>query len=589
MKKRYSLIAFLMFAMASLTSCDDFLDCPPYDNIDDTEYWQNETHIRTYSYGFYASFFNGYGTTKLIGGSSYGYGDSFNDDIGGTTQSEFTPIRVPDSDSGWDFGVIRKANYMLEKVYTVPGLDSEALNHWVGVSRFFRGVAYANLVFGYGDVPFYNHRLDVSEREELYKDRDPRTMVVDSIMNDFKYALENVRTDDGNLTINRYVVAAMVSRLMLREGTFLKYHNKGIDANGVDIASKAIALSRDAALVVMNSGKYAISEKYNALFSSEDLSGNSEVIFYRQYLTGVLEHCVLTYNNAEGQAGGNKSLLDSYLMKDGKPIALNATWDGKSATGYFKNRDPRINETFREKYYLLGEDNSPFNYSRTGFSMRKFMDDSKATSTDLVYRQQNNVTDCPLLRYAEVLLNYAEARYELGELTQADLDKSINVVRARKGVEMPALEMVGESPAVNGEVYDDPKRLELNPEGDVSSLLWEIRRERRVEMCFEGVRYSDLKRWKKLDYMYNGTNPDIRLGAYIKYADYPKVDTKEVTIYGGGTEGYYLSNTGAQRQAPQDKNYVKPVPKDQIQLYKDNGYTLSQTPEWVEEENGTEE
>lgn len=584
MKKRYSLIAFLMFALASLTSCDDFLECPPFDSIDDTEFWQNETHIRTYSYGFYPTFFNGYGTSKLIGGSSYGYGDSFNDDIGGTTQSEFTPIRVPDSDSGWDFGAIRKANYMLEKVYTVPGLSEEALNHWVGISRFFRGVAYANLVFGYGDVPFFNHRLDVAERDELYKDRDPRTVVVDSIMNDFKFALENVRTDDGTLTINRYVVAAMVSRLMLREGTFLKYHNKGIDANGVDIASKAIALSRDAALVVMNSNKYAIAEDYNALFASEDLSGNSEVIFYRQYLTGVLEHCVLTYNNAEGQAGGNKSLLDSYLMKDGKPIGLSNTWDGKTATGYFSQRDPRINETFREKYYLLGLDNTPFNYSRTGFSMRKFMDDSKATSTDLVYRQQNNVTDCPLLRYAEVLLNYAEARYELGELTQADLDKSINVIRARKGVEMPGLEMVGDAPAVNGETFDDPKRMELNPEGDVSSLLWEIRRERRVEMCFEGVRYNDLKRWKKLDYMYNGTNPDIRLGAYISYADYPKVDTKEVTIYGGGTEGYYLSNTGAQRQAPQDKNYVKPVPKDQIQLYKDNGYTLSQTDEWESEE-----
>lgn len=574
MKKRYSLIAFLMFAVASLTSCDDFLDRAPYDSIDDTEYWQNETHIRTYSYGFYPSFFNGYGTTKLIGGSSYGNGDTFNDDIAWRTQGEFTPIRVPDSDSGWSFTNIRKANYMLEKTLTVPGLDETAMNHWIGIARFFRGVAYANLVFSYGDVPWYNRRLDTNEKDELYKDRDPRTVVVDSIMNDFKFALENVRTDDGNLTINRYVVAAMVSRLMLREGTFLKYHN--VDAT---MAAKAITLARDAAKVVMGSNKFAIAEDYNSLFSSDDLAGNSEIIFYRQYLDGVLTHCVLTYNNAEAQTGANKSLLDSYLMKDGKPIGLSTSWNGTTASGYFSNRDPRIKATFRDKYYLRGEDCTPFNYSTSGFSMRKFMDDSQVSSSDLKFRQQNNVTDCPLLRYAEVLLNYAEARYELGELTQEDLNSSINLIRARKGIEMPKLEMVGDQPAVNGEVYDDPKR---DPE--VSSLLWEIRRERRVEMCFEGVRYSDLKRWKKLDYMYNGANPDIKYGAYINYSDYPKANKAEVVIENGASEGYILCNTGTERQAPQDKNYVKPVPKDQIQLYKDNGYTLTQTKEWQNEQ-----
>ena len=563
-----------MLAVASLTSCDDYLDCAPYDSIDDTEYWQNETHIHTYSYGFYASFFNGYGTTKLIGGSSFGNGDTFNDDIAWRTQGEFTPIRVPDSDSGWDFGLVRKANYMLEKTQTVPGLDETAMNHWIGVARFFRGVAYANLVFAYGDVPWYSRRIGTDEKDELYKDRDPRTTVVDSIMSDFKFALENVRTDDGDLTINRYVVAAMVSRLMLREGTFLKYHN--INATSAD---KAIAMARDAALVVMNSNKFSISEDYNALFSSDDLAGNSEIIFYRKYLDGVLTHCVLTYNNAEAQTGANKALLDSYLMDNGLPTGLSTTWNGKTASGFFSKRDPRLTSTFRSKYYLRGEDCTPFNYSTSGYSMRKFMDDSQVSSSDLKFRGQNNETDCPLLRYAEVLLNYAEARYELDELTQEDLDKSINVIRARKGVDMPKLEMVGNEPAVDGTVYDDPKR---DPE--VASLLWEIRRERRVEMSFEGLRYSDLKRWKKLEYMYNGANPDIKYGAWISYTEYPKANKTELPIEGGATEGYILCNTGTERQAPQDKNYVKPVPKDQIQLYKDNGYTLSQTKEWQSEQ-----
>lgn len=557
----------------SLCSCDSFLERPPYDNVDDTEYWQNEGHIRTYSYGFYATFFNGYGTSGLIGASTFGNGDTFNDDIAWNTQGEFTPIRIPDTDGGWDFGVVRKANYMLAKVATVPGLTEEALNHWTGIARFFRGVQYANLVFAYGDVPYYDRVLGTGEKDELYKDRQPRVDVVKKIMEDFDFALKNVRADDGTLTINRYVVAGMVSRLMLREGTFLKYHE--IDQA---LATQCITMARDAALIVMDSGKYSVSNDYNALFSSDDLSGNSEVIFYRKYLNGILTHCVLTYNNAEAQTGANRSLMESYLTDEGLPVHADASWLPKSATDFFAHRDPRLTATFRSKYYVRGEDCTPFNYSTSGFSMCKFMDDKQAGSSELKYKQQNNETDAPVLRLGEVLLNYAEAQYELGALTQADLDKSINLLRARKGMSIPKLEMQGGQPAVNGKAYDDPQR-----DATVPSLLWEIRRERRVELCFEGLRYSDLKRWKKLDYMCNATNPDIRFGAYISYKDYPKANKTEVYIADGASEGYILCNRGTARQAPTEKNYVKPVPKDEIQLYKDNGYMLSQTKEWANE------
>ena len=571
--KTYRFLLLSTIILAATTSCQDFLDRPPYDSISDTEYWQTEDHIRSYSYGFYPTFFNGYGTSGLIGGSSFGNGDTFNDDIAWNVQGEFTPIRIPDSDSGWDFSVIRKANYMIEKIQEVPGLSEEALNHWMGIGRFFRGIQYANLVFAYGDVPWYDKRLETSDRAEMFKDRDPRSLVVKNIMEDFNFALKNVRTSDGELTINRYVVGAMVSRLMLREGTFLKYHN--IDAN---LAKECLELSRDASLVVME-GNFSVSDDYNALFSSDDLMSNTEVIFYRKYLSGILMHCVLTYNNAEAQTGANRALMEAYLTDEGLPVHLDANWNPKTATEFFSNRDPRLNATFREKFYIRGEDCTPFNYSTSGYSMRKFMDDSQSSSNDQKFRGANNETACPLLRLGEVLLNYAEARYELGELTQIDLDNSINLLRSRKGMTIPKLEMVGESPAVNGTVYDDPRR-----DPDVPSLLWEIRRERRVELCFEGLRYNDLKRWKKLDYMCNETNPDIRYGAYIRYSDYPKANRTEVAIDGGAEEGFILCNRGTARKAPTDKNYIKPVPKDQIQLYKDNGYTLSQTKEWANEE-----
>ena len=574
--KRLKIMAstLLMLSAISFTSCTDYFERPPFDSLEDSEYWQTEEHCRTYSYGFYPTFFNGYGTSGLIGGSSFGNGDTFNDDIAWNVQGEFTPIRVPDSDSGWDFGVIRKANYMIEKVQTVPGLSEEALNHWLGIGRFFRGMQYANMVFGYGDVPWYDARLDASDRDAMFKDRDPRTEVDRKIMEDFQFAMDNVRTNDGDLVINRYVVAAMVSRLALREGTFLKYHN--IDAA---LGNEMIKMSREAALIVMQSGLFSVSPDYNALFSSDDLAGNPEVIFYRKYLGGTLTHCVLTYNNAEAQTGANRTLLESYLTDDGLPVHLDANWDPQTADEFFAGRDPRLTETFRMKYYVRGEDCTPFNYSTSGYSMCKFMDDTQATSEDQKYRGQNNETDCPLLRYSEVLLNYAEACYELGELSQSDLDASINLIRRRNGMSIPDLQMLGNQPGVNGTAYDDPKR-----DPDVPAMLWEIRRERRVEMCFEGLRYSDLKRWKKLDYMCNETNPDIRYGAYIRYSDYPKANRTEVYIDGGAEEGFILCNRGTARKAPEAKNYVKPIPKDQIQLYEDNGYKLTQTKEWMDEE-----
>lgn len=574
--KRLKIMAstLLMLSAISFTSCTDYFERPPFDSLEDSEYWQTEEHCRTYSYGFYPTFFNGYGTSGLIGGSSFGNGDTFNDDIAWNVQGEFTPIRVPDSDSGWDFSVIRKANYMIEKVQTVPGLSEEALNHWLGIGRFFRGMQYANMVFGYGDVPWYDVRLDASDRDAMFKDRDPRTEVDRKIMEDFQFAMDNVRTNDGDLVINRYVVAAMVSRLALREGTFLKYHN--IDAA---LGNEMIKMSREAALIVMQSRLFSVSPDYNALFSSDDLAGNPEVIFYRKYLGGTLTHCVLTYNNAEAQTGANRALLESYLTDDGLPVHLDANWDPQTADEFFAGRDPRLTETFRMKYYVRGEDCTPFNYSTSGYSMCKFMDDTQATSEDQKYRGQNNETDCPLLRYSEVLLNYAEACYELGELSQSDLDASINLIRRRNGMSIPDLQMLGNQPGVNGTAYDDPKR-----DPDVPAMLWEIRRERRVEMCFEGLRYSDLKRWKKLDYMCNETNPDIRYGAYIRYSDYPKANRTEVYIDGGAEEGFILCNRGTARKAPEAKNYVKPIPKDQIQLYEDNGYKLTQTKEWMDEE-----
>ena len=216
------------------------------------------------------------------------------------------------------------------------------------------------------------------------------------------------------------------------------------------------------------------------------------------------------------------------------------------------------------------------------------MDDNRADKPEPTWTGAKNTTDAPCLRYAEVLLNYAEATYELmllgkGTFTQADLDKSINLIRARLDVNLPALKMSGDQPMVNNVAFDDPMRLSIESytgETPVDPLLWEIRRERRCELCLEGFRVNDLKRWKRLDYVWNGCNPDIRYGAYIQLANYPDRDAEIVLEDPTATEGYILRNTAGQRQRPIARDYIAPIPSGQITLYESKGYHLSQNPEW---------
>ena len=353
--------------------------------------------------------------------------------------------------------------------------------------------------------------------------------------------------------------------------------------------SAIFTMAKNAAEMVMNSKKYAIAPSYKALFVSNDLGTNPEIIMHRHYVDGVLAHSTLTYSFTEAQAGLSKSLAEAFVGSDGLPVySKDANWLASTADEFFANRDARLAMCIRPKYYVKGTDTKPFNYALSGYSWNKFMDDSKATTPDATWSGSKNVTDAPCLRYAEVLLNYAEAAYELHLLagkafTQADLDKSINLIRARADVNLPALQIIGGQPAVNGVTFDDPKRLQIeqNADGGITdALLWEIRRERRVELCMEGFRLNDLKRWCKLDYLWNGCNPDIRYGSYIRLSDYPNKAAEVVLEDATATEGYILRNTLGQRNRPIKRNYINPIPSGQITLYKTKGYTLSQNPDW---------
>src|SRR5690606_11244286 len=336
------------------------------------------------------------------------------------------------------------------------------------------------------------------------------------------------------LIVNKDVVLAFMSRVFLFEGTFLKYHN--IDQSK---AAEYLEASKWAAYELINSGRYSVNTNYRNLFSSVSLAANPEIILYRLYDKAQITHSLMSYVNRESQTGVSKDLIESYLMNDGLPITQSSKYKGdQTIQNVMADRDPRINETFATQIRLNGDPALKYaNYSTSGYIVHKFLNESLKDANEGL--SSSNITDAPVIRYGEVLMNYVEASAELGSLTQNDLDISINVLRDRPGINLPHLQVIGNSPAVNGIVYDDPKR-----DPQVSGILWEIRRERRIELAMEGFRLSDLRRWKKLEYTDNFNRPDINRGAWIRKTDYANLSN--VVIENGAEEGYIIP---AARQA----------------------------------------
>ncbi|MBT2563329.1 RagB/SusD family nutrient uptake outer membrane protein [Pedobacter sp. ISL-68] len=566
MKKIYIIIAFLILILGN--GCKkDFLEREPLDSFSDDTYWRTEKEVSTFAWGFYTGYFTGYGSGFTFG--KYFSGETLNDDFAPTTPTAFTK-NVPTSGGGWSFTFVRKANIFIDRVSNSTYLSDDIKKNWVGVGRFFRALEYNDLVKAFGDFPYYDKPLEETSID-LYKPRDPQIVVLDNMLADFKYAAENVRATDALVgpngqIVNKSVVLAFMSRVFLYHGTLLKYSN----INPAK-ATEYLEAAKWAANEVMTKGGYSLGAKYRTLFSSLDLKGNPEIILYRQYGTAQSTHSLVSYVNREPQTGPSKNAIDAYLCTDGLPASVSPLYQGdKSIANVMANRDPRMKETFVSDLRLPG---IASNYSTSGYSVLKFLMEDQTLWGTAEALSSTNTTDAPIIRLGEVMMNFAEASAELGTLTQADLDNSINKLRKRGGISMPNLQVIGGQPAINGVVYNDPQR-----DLTVSSLIWEIRRERRIELMMEGFRNDDLKRWRKYAYIDTKLNTSINRGAWIKKADYPKAT---VTI-DGTTEGYIIPapKPETQRTFDNDKVYLSPLPLDQIKLYKDQGIDLKQNPGW---------
>lgn len=613
--KIYLILAVVAF---SLTNCNDVLDRPSLTTAEDDAYWTNEEKVRLYANGFYSYFFVGYGVKYSETAYTPNVNYTFNDDaVIMSTQRQFLRA-VPTSKGStslslmweslftgptWNFAWIRKANIMIDRITNLmPNiLTTEEYNHWLGVGRFFRGLEYARLVNVFGDVPYYDREIKNTDLDELYKERTPRNQVMDAVHDDFEYALENVRLNDGAQYVNRYVVAALVSRWALFEASWQKYYYHD-DARAKKFFQQAVK----AAQFVMNSGKYDIVTDFRSLFGSTDLTNNKDCILYRKYdATQGITHSIASgcNMNSPTDVGPNLDLIKAFICVDGKDwqTSFLGNTDDFTLKNLIKTRDSRFEASFYHNPTNMAK--SCYLYV-TKFIPRAALDYIKTGGSPAPeFQGEKNVTGYPVIRYAEVLLNWIEAKAELatlgeGAIVQGDIDKSINKIRNRPLAPEALAQGVRKTvPMDLNALPDDPRR-----DPSVPNLLWEIRRERRMEFAFEFSRIVDLRRWKKLEYMDTDKNEDLLIGTWVNFqeeiSDQLKPENKgklrvmdkngKFIIYdgtnGAGMKGFFYPAENLGRlpflDVPNINPYLSPIGTNQITTYKNKGYTLSQTEGW---------
>ncbi len=416
------------------------------------------------------------------------------DEMGDYTSKSLSPTYIAGAyssinEGSWSWTNLRNINYFLER-YNNPSIPLAVRNHYAGIARFFRAYFYFDKVQTYGDVPWYNKALATSD-STLYKARDPRTLVMDSVLADLNFAAENIydTKDATSSLVTRQVALAFKSRVCLFEGTFRKYHTQ---LNLTATANKWLTESADAAKKVIDAKKYKIystgtpSKDYRTLFTNEN-PVTDEVMWSLIFNNSLRRWHEITwkFNSATfgSRWGLNKQFINTYMMTDGKRFTDIPGYDTMVFVNEMKNRDNRLGQTVRGLGYKRSDGTAApanFGYTFTGYHILKFSLDDKRL--DGLTESNNSIS---MIRYAEVLLNYAEAKAELNLMDATIWSQTIGALRTRAGV-----------PATEPATADTYMQNVYFPEISDKYLL-EIRRERGIELVYEGLRYADLLRWKK--------------------------------------------------------------------------------------------
>ena len=494
-------------ALAMLTGCNDLLDKSPLDTFTNTPaYWSNTDNLDNQCNTFYNNF-TGFGN-----GASGGwfYFKTISDDQVDAESHNWTYTNVVASSTNWSapFTEIRRANYIIAGVQS-SSLDEATKAHYEGLARMNRAWEYYQLVRMYGDVQWIDKVIDPADSEALYGPRTDRDEVMDHVLADINYACEHITANSNRQRFSTDMAYAMKADITLYEGTYCKYRTQAENGKAAD-ESRANKYLQEcvSACEYLMAKNYSLSNSYKANYNSVSLASNPEMIFYKPYAQSSLRHSTIDYTiNTSGTHGISKDAFDSFLFLDGKPLATTS-----------KNKDDAA-----------------------------VLDADKSDRNNIGYQY----TDCPLYWISVIYLNFAEAKAEMGSLTQDDLNNSINKLQARAGL-----------PAMTTTPDADP----ANNMG-VSNLIWEIRRCRRCELIMDNwYRYWDLIRWHQLDKLDSTKYPNTMLGANVSNVP----DCEEATKNG------YIDASDAQIRTYEAKHYFYPIPTTQLTLNKN----MKQNPGW---------
>lgn len=581
-----------------LVGCNDsYLDRTPETSITEANFFKSDNDLELYSNQFYSYFYNN--ASCGVAMTDAPSDNAVNSNTTGEVYSLMSGSVTPENVGKWNWEDIRTVNFMIARAGNATG---SKVNHYIGLARLTRALLYYNKVLTYSDVPWYSRDLQTTDNDLLYKTQDSRALVCDSIVADVDYAIQNMKTAadlGGNHTyLSKDVALAVKARICLQEASWRKYHPE-LKLNDAD---KFYEMSISACQQLMQMG-YSLCSDYEGLFRNTSLVGNPEVILYEDYDRGL--SLLWGYNDqfGGGNAGLSKDLFDSYLYINASGEAVPYTsiegYNTKSITEGFENRDPRLKSTFLYPGWVRpssdGQSYVQYLNSILGYQSIKW-EPMYNNGNTIGYGPGNNCFgDVSKYRFGEILLIYAEAKAELGQLTQTDLDMTINKLRDRVGMPRASLSnWLGNIDPVLNAKYS-------NVNSSQKGAVLEIRRERRVELANEGFRVSDLYRWSmgktfenqgkglyvgtklpvELDLTADG-KPDIAVVS--TQAEKDAYQAKGITAYIVGVDNFLVTDDGYLEPSDakgrytfkEPADYYTPISVQDIQL----NPNLVQNPYW---------
>lgn len=569
MKKIYLLISSVF--CLGLTACFD-LNQEPQGELAMDDAFHTTDEIRTYLNMFYQGSVpvSGGGTvnntaikTQSSGsnnGIAFGdtnsdnlYPDAFNTRLAGN----LTLGSASDLD---DYKAIRNVNFLLQNIDNCEDKGTE-YEQCLGEAYYFRAAYYYHLLINYGGVTWVSQPLD-PDAGQMKLPRDSRTAIADSILLDLDRAITNLSLENNNSSgrVHKDVARALKSEVALFAATWEKYHRlegdefydqslTNADAKITDWLEQA----RDAAKEVIDRSVWEIYKDdpltcYRDMFIDTDLSGNQEVLWWKQYnATAGIGHNVTYYAcQGGGQVGVSASLVDDYLTKDGRPFIGTEKENAKNTYGAELDpnlRDPRLSQTVFTPGHQMMYDENPDNIrnfdwppisttgrhrNTTGYSLLKY-EEFNTTNTAAYTTESRSEAPAIQVRYADILLNYAEALAELdGAANASEIIKALHPLRDR--VDMPDVD------------FDREYNTEADyPFRNLDKYIQAVRRERRVEKAMENCRLTDILRWAAADELIVGKYP---VGAKYTGTDLETHFKDEITIDENlwlNAEGYILS------------------------------------------------